>query len=90
VFPEPDRFDITRPNASSHLAFGVGSHYCIGAALARRELHLSFTALLERLDDIELAGRMPEPAHEMSFFLRPLKALPITFRAQRAAGRGDR
>jgi hypothetical protein len=45
---------------------------------------------LERLEDIELAGRMPEPAHEMSFFLRPLKALPITFRAQRAAGRGDR
>jgi len=89
VFPEPGRFDITRPNASSHLAFGVGSHYCIGAALARRELHLSFTALLERLDDIELEGRMPEPAHEMSFFLRPLKALPITFRAKRA-GRGHR
>jgi len=82
VFAEPGRFDITRPNASSHLAFGVGSHYCIGAALARREMHLSFTALLDRLDDIELAGRLPDPAHETSFFLRPLKELPITFRAK--------
>jgi cytochrome P450 len=80
-FPDPERFDITRENASNHLAFGGGTHFCIGAALARQELLLAFTILLERLDDLELAQPLPDPAHHPSLFYLPLRELPIRFTA---------
>ena len=37
VFPEPDRIDLERENASRHLSFGLGIHFCLGAPLARLE-----------------------------------------------------
>lgn len=46
-FPDPDRFDLERANAGSHVAFGQGPHTCIGAALARVELRIALEALLE-------------------------------------------
>jgi cytochrome P450 len=55
VFVDPFRFDIRR-DPNPHLAFGYGSHFCLGANLARREMHLVFAALLERFDSIALAG----------------------------------
>jgi len=79
VFDDADRFDITRENAHNHMAFGFGAHFCIGAALARQQMRLGFTTLLERFDTIELDGPVPSPVHEPSFFLRPMKALPIRF-----------
>ena len=78
-FPDADRFDIERDNSASHLAFGGGPHYCIGAALARQEMHSAFTNLLRRLDDIQLASPVPEPAHHPSMFLMPLKELRLSF-----------
>jgi hypothetical protein len=39
-FSEPDRLDLERQNASGHLGFGYGIHYCIGASLAKAELRL--------------------------------------------------
>ena len=55
VFPEPDRFDVTRaPN--DHLAFGIGEHFCLGASLARLELHLLFEEVLRRMPDMEPAA----------------------------------
>ena len=83
AFEHPDRFDVSRPEAKNHLAFGFGPHYCVGAALARQELLTSFTILLERLDDIELAEPLPKPIHVPSFFLRPMKRLPLRFTARR-------
>jgi cytochrome P450 len=54
-FEDPDAFDISRqPNP--HYIFGGGPHACIGAALARMEAQVGFTALLERFPRIELAG----------------------------------
>jgi cytochrome P450 len=44
-FPEPDRFDIRRDNAGRHMAFGAGSHMCLGMNLARLEMRALFTAL---------------------------------------------
>ncbi len=80
-FPEPERFDIRRANAANHLAFGAGVHYCIGAPLARQEIQLAFSTLLDRLEDIELARPLPEPAHHPSLFYLPMRELPIRFKA---------
>jgi cytochrome P450 len=56
VFPDPFALDVTRANASSHLAFGFGRHFCLGAHLARMEVRAIFRELLGRLDSIELDG----------------------------------
>jgi cytochrome P450 len=53
VFPEPDRFDVAR-HPKDHLAFGYGSHYCLGAALARLEAKIVFEALVGSLRELEL------------------------------------
>lgn len=55
VFTEPFRFDVTRrPNP--HLAFGHGSHYCLGANLARVEIRLVLDGMLDRFSGLEPAG----------------------------------
>jgi cytochrome P450 len=82
AFEEPDRFDITRSDGSGHLAFGLGNHFCLGAALARQEMRSSFTAILERMDDIELDGDLPDPVHHPSMFFLPMKTLPLRFSAR--------
>ena len=59
VFDEPYRFDVTR-SPNRHLAFGgYGSHFCLGANLARWELRAVFRALLPILPRMELAGPAP-------------------------------
>ncbi|MET9492668.1 cytochrome P450 [Nocardia sp. NPDC006630] len=55
VFTDPHRFDIDRrPNP--HLAFGRGGHFCLGSALARMEMRVVFTALLDQVGTAELTG----------------------------------
>jgi cytochrome P450 len=83
VFEDPDRFDITRDNARNHVAFGFGAHFCIGATLARQQMLSAFTAVLDRFSRIELAQDLPTPAHDPSFFLRPLKVLPLALTPSR-------
>ncbi len=53
VFPDPDRFDPGRKTAG-HLAFGLGNHFCLGSHLARAEMRVALSVLLERLGEIEL------------------------------------
>ncbi|HVW33734.1 MAG TPA: cytochrome P450 [Acidimicrobiia bacterium] len=57
-FPDPDRFDIRRPEASSHLAFGRGIHLCVGMHLARLEAHSLLEALADRVVRFEAAGEL--------------------------------
>ncbi|MEY2467376.1 MAG: hypothetical protein QOF21_74, partial [Actinomycetota bacterium] len=49
VFADPLQFDVTRPNADKHIAFGYGIHFCLGAQLARVELRSLFSHLVPRL-----------------------------------------
>ena len=80
VFPDPDRFDITRANANEHLAFGLGIHICVGAALARKEMVNGFTTLLSRLDGFELDPDAPAPTHRPNVLLWGFDSMPIKFR----------
>ena len=83
VFPDPFRLDVQRENAASHLAFGFGRHFCLGAHLARMEVRALFKELLARLDHVELAG---EPTFVQSRLVSGPKTLPITYglRSQRS------
>jgi cytochrome P450 family 142 subfamily A polypeptide 1 len=77
VFADAQAFDIHRqPNP--HVAFGFGTHFCLGAALARLECRLMFTELLRRLPDLELATDDPLP-RRASNFISGLEAMPVTF-----------
>jgi cytochrome P450 len=76
VFADPFRFDAARDNASSHLAFGFGHHYCLGAHLARLEIRSLFRQLLGRLEHVELVG---EPTWIRSFFVQGPKSIPIRY-----------
>jgi hypothetical protein len=75
-FPDPDRLDITRKE-NRHFAFAYGPHICIGAQLARLEGQIAFSALLERMPNMKLAGE--EPTFAVNLVLRGLKSLPVTF-----------
>ena len=56
VFENPDQFDITRANASKHLAFGHGPHKCLGSRVAQLQLRLSFEKILDRFPTLEWTG----------------------------------
>jgi cytochrome P450 len=55
VFPDPLAFDVRR-NPNPHLAFGAGTHFCLGANLARLEITLVFDGLLDRVASVTSAG----------------------------------
>lgn len=66
VFPDPGRLDVTRQH-NHHVAFGFGTHFCLGAALARLEIRVMFEQLIDRIPNWRLVpGTQP-------------KILPATF-----------
>lgn len=79
AFADPTTLDVTR-DRTSHLAFGHGIHFCLGAPLARLEGRAAFTALLERFPALRLAVPREELAwtHGDGLVLRGLAALPVT------------
>jgi cytochrome P450 len=56
VYPDPNRFDVTRDHPAEHLAFSGGIHYCIGSPLARMELVQTFRSLAERFPRLRSTG----------------------------------
>jgi len=70
VFAHPFAFDVARtPN--DHVAFGFGTHFCLGASLARLEIRVMLEALLDRLPDVEVVAEGPiRPANFVSGFER--------------------
>jgi cytochrome P450 family 142 subfamily A polypeptide 1 len=84
VFDDAHRFDVRR-NPNPHVAFGFGTHFCLGASLARLEVRVMFEELLPRMADIELAA--PEPLRRRSSnFVSGLETLPITYTPSPGAG----
>ncbi|MFI9549753.1 cytochrome P450 [Streptomyces sp. NPDC052016] len=55
AFPEPEQVRFDRPKSPSTMQFGAGRHFCLGVHLARTELELMLTALLDRFPDLRLA-----------------------------------
>ena len=74
-FPDPEKVDVARRD-NTHLAFGHGVHYCLGASLARLELRVVFSALLERHPHMRLACDPADIAWRPSAFRGP-SALPV-------------
>ncbi|MGW6936514.1 cytochrome P450 [Lentzea sp. NPDC054927] len=74
-FPDPDRFDVTR-NAKGHLTFGHGPHHCIGAQLARMDVQVALTAILERFPALRLAG---DVQWRIGMTMRGPLAMPIAW-----------
>lgn len=77
VFESPDEFRIDR-NPNSHLAFGFGTHFCLGNQLARLELRLMVSRLLQRLPDLRLADGAHVPLRPANFVSGP-EAMPVVF-----------
>ena len=77
-FPDPDKFDIERTNARTHLSFGKGPHMCVGNMLSRKEMLVAFDELLERLDNFAVADEN-EIRILPNILLRGVTHLPITF-----------
>ena len=74
-FPDPQRFDVMRENAKTHMAFGAGgTHFCIGAGLGRQMLRSGLTELYRRLPDLRLAG---EPVLQQNNFMNGIHSLPV-------------
>lgn len=78
VFTDPDRFDITRL-AGTHLTFGHGGHYCIGAPLARIELQTVFAQLVPRFPTMRLAVPISELRLRTGRLTGGLVDLPVTW-----------
>jgi cytochrome P450 len=82
-FDCPAEPDLDRENLRSHLAFGFGTHHCLGAPLARRELIIGFRALVDRVDRLWFLDDVNDFRHHPNFCLRALKELHIGVEARR-------
>jgi cytochrome P450 len=87
MFPDADRFDVTR-SPNEHVAFGGGGvHYCLGANLARVEIRALFEQVLARLPDLEIAG----PVERLrSNFINGPRRMPVRFTPSAARSASSR
>jgi cytochrome P450 len=76
-YPDPDRFDIFR-ETRRHLAFGLGPHVCIGQHLARMEMTIALSGLLDRLPNLRLDPEATPPVIR-GFTLRAPDSVPVVF-----------
>jgi cytochrome P450 len=78
VFEGAETFNVQRENVRDHLAFGMGVHFCPGAALAREETRIGLELLLDRLPGLRLAAGN-DFRHHPNMLLRGLKRLDLEF-----------
>jgi cytochrome P450 family 142 subfamily A polypeptide 1 len=75
IFTDPDRFDIRR-HPNPHVAFGFGTHFCLGASLARYELALLFTRLTAEMTDLRV---LTAPDLEANVFVTAVRSFDLGF-----------
>jgi cytochrome P450 len=75
-----DVFDITREN-TTHLSFGHGTHFCLGAPLARLEASIALPRLFDRFPDMRLAVRREELEPQGTFIMNGHRAVPVYLKA---------
>ncbi|MDA1760557.1 cytochrome P450 [Bacillus cereus] len=78
VFENPEVFDITREN-NRHIAFGHGSHFCLGAPLARLEAKIAITTLFNLMPELQIKGDRKDIKWQGNYLMRSLEELPLTF-----------
>lgn len=78
AFADPDRFDVRRP-IRQHLAFGSGTHVCVGSRLAEMQLRLAFASMARHVRRFEVAGR---PSRVRSNFINGFKRLEVRLVSQ--------
>jgi cytochrome P450 family 142 subfamily A polypeptide 1 len=82
VFHEPFRLDLAR-SPNHHVAFGgPGTHFCLGASLARLELRVMFEELISRMPELSLAKPARELSYRPSNFIVGLEEMPVEFAAR--------
>jgi cytochrome P450 family 142 subfamily A polypeptide 1 len=84
VFGDPENFRIDR-NPNSHMAFGFGSHFCLGNQLARLELSMMTSRVLERLPDLCLGEDAEVPLRPANFVSGP-ESMPVVFTPTKPVG----
>jgi len=77
TFAEPDTFDLSRPNARSHLAFAQGPHACVGLHLARLETQAALEAALDGWPGLRIEDGATAPTGVV--FRKP-RSLPVAWR----------
>ena len=85
VFPDPDRFDLTRDNVSKHLAFGYGVHKCLGSRVAQMQLRLAYEQIFDRFPNIEYTGEMKYAPNTLVHAISRLKVNLYGSQGRRAA-----
>ena len=82
VFPDPDRFDLDRPNCRRHLGFATGVHACLGSHLARAEVRIGVETLLRTLRNLRLERTLALPPSGYEF--RQPRKLSLSWQPVRA------
>ena len=77
VFDRPDEIDFDR-DPNPHVAFGLGTHFCLGANVARASLRIFFEELTKRCADLAPLG---EPVYEANVFIKGVTRFDVTFRS---------
>lgn len=81
VFPDPEVFDIDRPNVRNHLGFGHGIHFCVGSELARMEARIAFETLMRTTKDWEIDEEHSDLTHSPTFAQHGYKRILLRFTA---------
>lgn len=88
VFADPTAVDPRRPNASRHLGFGIGPHFCLGAALARLESRVALETLMDRISGLALAEQreLRDEDYIRNAFIPSLQRLDVRWNVNELAG----
>lgn len=82
MFERAADFDLTRENVKQHIGFGFGTHFCLGAPLARREIIHAFRALVSHVERVEFVDGANDFAIAPNYVLRALQSLHVRLTAR--------